>query len=97
MLRDDQRIGTGSRIRLVDENSNIKMEYTVIIYGDLDSDGYVDTADLYILQRHILEIKKLNGIFLKAGNVRRDGKNPSSSDSLLIRRHILELEFIKQW
>ncbi len=96
LLSDDQRIGTGSRIRLVDENGNIKMEYTVIIYGDLDSDGYIDTADLYILQRHILEIKKLNGIFLKAGNVRRDGKNPSSSDSLLIRRHILELEFIKQ-
>ncbi len=96
LLRDNQRIGTGARIRLVDENENIKMEYTVIIYGDLDSDGYVDTADLYILQRHILEIKKLNGIFLKAGNVRRDGKNPSSSDSFLIRRHILELEFIKQ-
>ena len=40
--------------------------------------------------------EKLSGIFLKAGNIRKDGKNPSSLDCLLIQRHILEIQMIEQ-
>jgi len=72
------------------------MEYQIILYGDVNGDGKINSVDLLVLQRHILEIEKLRGAFLKAGNVRRDGKNPSSLDSLLIQRHILELQMIEQ-
>ena len=67
-----------------------------ILYGDVNGDGKINSIDLLVLQRHILEIQKLEGNFLKAGNINKNGKNPSSLDSLLIQRHILELKFIEQ-
>ncbi len=65
-LTDEQMVGTGSKIRLVDENDVIKMEYYIIIYGDVNGDGKINSLDLLVLQRHILEIERLNGAFLKA-------------------------------
>ena len=95
-LENGELAGTGSKIRLIDETGSIKMEYQMIIYGDVNGDGKINSVDLLVLQRHILEIEKLKGVFLKAGNINKDGKNPSSLDSLLIQRHILELKMIEQ-
>lgn len=95
-LADEDYVGTGSKIRLVDENDVIKMEYYIIIYGDVNGDGKINSTDLLVLQRHILEIEKLRGLFLKAGNINKNGNNPSSLDSLLIQRHILGLKIIEQ-
>ena len=88
-------IGTGSKIRLL-ENEKVRMEYKIVIYGDVNGDGKINSVDLLVLQRHILEIEKLQGVFLIAGNINKNGKNPSSVDSLIIQRHILELKFIDQ-
>ena len=52
--------------------------------------------DLLVLQRHILEIKPLIGLELKAGNIDKSGKGPSSVDLLKIQRHILEIKQIEQ-
>ena len=96
ILSDEELAGTGSKIRLIDENSNIKMEYLIIIYGDVDGDGKINSIDLLVLQRHILQIEKLAGAFLKSGDISKTGVNPSSFDSLLIQRHILGLKLIQQ-
>ena len=95
-LTDDKLAGTGSTIKLIDENNNVKMEYKIIIYGDVSGDGKINSVDLLVLQRHILEIEKLKDVFLIAGNINKNGKNPSSVDSLIIQRHILEIKFIEQ-
>ncbi len=95
-LADQENTGTGCKIRLVDENKVIKMEYVMIIYGDVNADGKINSVDLLVLQRHILEIEKITGVFLKAGNVRKNGQNPSSIDMLKIQRHILGIELIQQ-
>lgn len=95
-LTNQQKIGTGSKIQLVDENDVIKMEYHIILYGDVNGDSRINSADLLVLQRHILEIEPLKGLYLKAGNINKNGKNPSSLDSLLIQRHILGLKLIEQ-
>ena len=95
-LSDEDYVGTGCTIRVIDENNIIKMEYQIIVYGDVNGDGKINSTDLLVLQRHILEIEKLQGIFIKAGNIKKNGKNPSSLDSLLIQRHILELKLIDQ-
>ena len=95
-LADQENTGTGCKIRLVDENKVIKMEYVMIIYGDVNADGKINSVDLLVLQRHILEIEKITGVFLKAGNVRKNGQNPSSIDMLKIQRHILEIELLQQ-
>ena len=95
ILEDNSLIGTGSKIR-VKENGNILREYKIILYGDSNGDGRINSVDLLVLQRHILEIESLDDIFIKASNVRRVGVKPTSVDLLLIQRHILGLQEIKQ-
>jgi beta-N-acetylglucosaminidase len=95
VLGDAEPVGTGSKI-LVKENGEILEEYNIILYGDVNGDGKINSIDLLKLQRHILEIEKLEDIYVKAGNVRKTGKVPSSVDLLLIQRHILGLQEISQ-
>lgn len=94
-IEGNSLVGTGSTIKILDNDSLIS-QYNVIMYGDVNGDGKINSVDLLVLQRHILEIKKFEGVFLKAGNIRKNGKNPSSVDCLLIQRHILGLQVIEQ-
>ena len=94
-ISGNELVGTGSTIKVLN-NKDLIMEYTVIMYGDVNGDGKINSVDLLVLQRHILEKEKISGIFLKAGNIRKNGKNPSSVDLLLIQRHILGLQNIVQ-
>ena len=96
ILLDNEKVGTGSVIKILDENNVIKMEYKIVIYGDVNGDGKINSIDLLVLQRHILEIQKIKDVFIIAGNINKNGKNPSSLDLLLIQRHILELKIIEQ-
>ena len=68
--RTDELIGTGTTIT-VKENSD---EYNVIVYGDVDGDGYVDTMDSYQIILHVKRpsTNALKGIYLKAGNILND-------------------------
>ena len=70
--------------------------YEIILYGDVNGDGKINSIDLLVLQRHILELEKIAGIYLKSGNIYKNGKNPSSVDLLLIQRHILGIKQIEQ-
>ena len=94
-LEDADLIGTGSKVKIYKDN-NILREYKIILYGDVTGDGKINSVDLLVLQRHILELEKFDGIFLKAGNINKNGKNPSSVDLLLIQRNILNLKIIEQ-
>ena len=88
-------IGNGSNI-LVKENGIILRKYTFILYGDSNGDGKINSADLLVLQRHILEKEQINDIYKKATNIRKNSKKPTSVDLLLIQRHILGLQIIEQ-
>ena len=96
VLLDNQPVGTGNIFKCFDENNNEVMEYIFLYYGDVNGDGKINSIDLLVLQRHILEIEKLEGVKLKAGNINKDGKKPTSRDLLLIQRHILGLQKIDQ-
>ena len=95
ILKENDLLGTGSKI-LVKENGNILRIYTILIYGDSNGDGKINSVDLLKTQRHILELEKLEGIYLKASNVRKTGTKPTSVDLLLIQRHILGYQKIEQ-
>ena len=88
-------VGTGSKIKILDGQNTI-IEYDVLLYGDVNGDGKINSIDLLVLQRHILEIEKLKNIYVKAGNVRKNNKNPSSVDCLLIQRYILGIQNLEQ-
>lgn len=95
ILKEDDKVGTNSKI-LVKRNDEILRKYSIIIYGDSNGDGKINSIDLLVLQRHILEIQKLDEIYQKACNIRKNGGKPTSVDLLLIQRHILGLQQIEQ-
>lgn len=95
VLKETDIIGTGCKVR-VKENGEVIRQYQIVVYGDVNGDGAIDSVDLLVLQRHILEIKMLDTIFRKAANISKDGYSPSSVDLLLIQRHILEIQKIIQ-
>lgn len=96
LLDENMLVGTGSIVNIVDKTGDILVSYKLIVYGDVNGDGRINSIDLLVLQRHILEIERLKGVFYKAGNINKNGKKPSSLDSLLIQRHILGIKLIEQ-
>ena len=95
VLEETDIVGTNSKI-LIKRDGKILRKYTIIIYGDSNGDGKINSVDLLVLQRHILEIQKIDEIYQKACNIRKNGKKPTSVDLLLIQRHILKLQIIEQ-
>lgn len=95
LLSETDLVGTGTKIEITN-NENTINKYEIIIYGDVNGDGKINSIDLLVLQRHILEIEMFEGVFLKASNILKNDKKPSSIDLLLIQRHILGLKHIEQ-
>lgn len=95
ILQETDIVGTGSKI-LIKENGKILRQYKIIVYGDANGDGKINSVDLLVIQRHILEIEQIEEIFRKASNISKNGKKPTSVDLLLIQRHILGLQLIEQ-
>ena len=95
ILQPTDIVGTGSKIR-VKEDGKLLREYKIIIYGDANGDGKINSVDLLVIQRHILELETLDDIFIKASIINKTSKKPTSVDLLLIQRHILGLQIIEQ-
>lgn len=98
ILQQNDLVGTGSKVQVFIQNSQevLVCEYQIIIYGDIDGNGKINSVDLLKLQRNILEIEELDFVAQKAGNINKNGKKPTSLDLLLIQRHILGIKFIEQ-
>lgn len=100
-IENKQLVGTGAKIKIIrttqtNNKTETLAEYTVVLYGDVNGDGKINSVDLLVLQRHILEIQTIDEIFQKAGNINKNGRKPTSVDLLLIQRHILGLQIINQ-
>ncbi len=95
ILEDNDLIGTGCKVR-VKEDGKILRVYKFILYGDANGDGKINSVDLLVIQRHILEIEPLKDVYIKASIVRKSALKPTSIDLLLIQRHILNLQTIIQ-
>ena len=90
---EDDFIGTGSTVEL--SKGDYKLNVTVVIYGDPSGDGKINALDLLKVQKHILEVNKLNGSNLEAADPSRDGK-VNALDLLKVQKNILGLSSINQ-
>lgn len=94
-LTNNNIVGTGCVVKLLNDQTLVN-QYQVILYGDADGDGKINSIDLLVIQRHILGVKSLSSIYKKASNINKTGKDPTSVDLLKIQRYILGIETIKQ-
>ncbi len=62
--------------------------YTVIVKGDINGNGNIDSTDYLMLKRAILGTYKLDEIGTVAGAV-SDGVAPAAADYIKLKRHVL--------
>ena len=79
--------------KLKDKNNN--KEYTLIVMGDINSDGEVNTGDSFLIKQIIMEVKKLPNEFVKkAADVNGDGQI-NTGDSFILKKQIMEVDNIR--
>ena len=67
-----------------------------MIYGDVNGDGGINVLDMIKINRHVLELNKLSGAYLEAGDVNHAEDGANVLDMIYINRHSLGLLTIKQ-
>ena len=79
---------TGMIIKLVDALGDTEGE--VVINGDVDGNGKIDSTDYLTVKRHILKMSTLYSAYFEAADTDKNG-SIDATDYILIKRHILGL------
>ena len=88
---DNQLVVTGMEI--VIKLNNEELRYTVVVTGDLTGNGKMGIGDLSKLSRHAAGLDKtLIGAYLRASDVKRDGKYGGISDISKMSRVLAGLD-----
>ena len=88
-VKADGVVKTGDRIKFADGES-----YRIVIYGDLNSDGDINSADLLQMRLYMLGKTQLSGAQQEAAKL--SGNAINSASLLKLRLHLLGKEKIKQ-
>ena len=94
ILDENRYLGTGNTIIIKNKQNEEIIRYMIIVSGDVNGDGYINSLDVLILQKYILELRTLEGVYLKAGNIAQNGELPTALDVLKIQKHILEIKLL---
>jgi len=94
-VKETENLGSGMTVSMPDGT-----EYTVVVKGDLDSDGTVSSSDARLTLRASVGLESNSSEwFTDAGNVEadKDGKKLTASDARLILRASVGLESQDAW
>lgn len=81
-------VGTGNVVQIYNNAGELQKQYTVVVYGDANGDGKMTSVDLLRIQRGILKLVALEGVYQTAADGNRDGK-VSSTDLLRIQKALI--------
>ncbi|MBR5451773.1 MAG: SH3 domain-containing protein [Clostridia bacterium] len=85
---NDKTVATGDTVIIYDSNGEKNVSYKIVIYGDVNSDGKVNSIDLLRAQRNIVGAVKLTAVQKEAADSNKDGKL-NSVDLLRTQRYIV--------
>ena len=86
-------IASGDTINI--KTNREEKTYIITIYGDVNGDGLITSADYIAIKNHIMDVKKLNDTETICADPSRDGK-VSSADYIAIKNHIMDVKKINQ-
>ena len=75
--------GKVSREMVVCIDDLVEHTYEIIVTGDVNNDGKVNTIDSNLIKEHRVETSKLEGVALEAADINKDGK-VNKIDSFLL-------------
>lgn len=82
-------VATGDILRIY-SGDKLFAAYAVLIYGDVNGDGAVNSMDLRVAQKHILRVSTLTGYYLAAADSNKDGA-VNSMDLRVTQKYILKV------
>lgn len=88
-------VGTGNVLQVYD-GTELIATYEILIYGDVNGDGLIKMNDLLSINRHVIGTVKLQGVYLKAGDVNKQNDGVKMSDLLAVNRHVIGTVLIEQ-
>ena len=86
---------TGDTVRVYDRDGKLYFEGTVLLYGDVNGDGYLRMSDLIKIRNHILGTNPLKGLYLEAADCNHDSYI-RMSDLIKVRNQVLGTATIVQ-
>ena len=86
-------IASGDKIKIKTDNE--EKTYAIIVYGDVNSDGKISSADYITIKNHIMDVTKLGSLEQTFADANKDGK-VSSADYITIKNHIMDVKKIVQ-
>lgn len=88
-------IASGDIVKIYNLSGVEQNSYTIVIYGDINSDGKISLVDLSVIKMNLLGIRDLSGASATAADTNKDGKI-TLVDLSVIKRVLLNLITIKQ-
>lgn len=86
-------IATGDTINIKTDREEKK--YIIILYGDINGDGKITSADYIALKNDIMDVKKLSDLQRISADANKDGK-VNSADYITIKNDIMDVKKIVQ-
>lgn len=99
-------LATGNLLQITDVfTREVIKEFPIIIYGDVNGDGEISGRDMLYVQRHLLEMTALTGVYAEAADLSRSEtehtngvkvSDITAKDMLYLQRHLLDMQKISQ-
>ena len=87
-------IRTGDIVKLFDAEGREVYSYTACVKGDVSGDGKIDVLDMEKIQKSILNLQVLDGVYEQAGMLTEGSTRLSVMDMEVIQKNILGIEKI---
>ena len=81
-------MSTGMKAVLYDSKGEKLSEYSIVVRGDTNGDGKINSADALAIQKHIVESRELKNAYLDAADINGDVR-VNSLDVLYVQKHIV--------
>lgn len=87
-ILDEELIGSGAKLQIIDSNNELVYEYYAVIFGEVTGDGKINSGDLLRIVKHLNSVAIFdNQAMFKAADVTYDNKI-NSGDLLKIVKYL---------
>lgn len=92
--KSDEVLATGDKVTITSGDES--KSFTVVIYGDLNGDGIINSGDLLKMRQQLIGTIKLENEFKIAANLTKSDDIINSGDLLKMRQHLIGSSLIEQ-
>ena len=93
-IADQDLLKTGMKITITDTKGD--SFYTIIIKGDINGDGKIDTTDYLLYRKYLLELYDFDEIKYEAAKI-NGIEEVNTTGYLYMRKYLLEIGDIEKW